>query len=161
MLALAGIVPGCPIYDQDAGCFDDLDCAPGYLCDGVTGICYAEGQGALCNRPSDCDTDNNETCDRTGTCAIGDCHFPSVGCVQGYVCSSESGRWQCVSEDAGQGGGDAGGAASVSGGAPGAGGAPGGGAPTASGGEPAQTGGNGNLGDAGGPASSAGQAGAG
>jgi hypothetical protein len=123
LLTLVGL-SGCPIYDHDdSGCFYDLDCAPGYLCDDVTGSCFAEDALVACDEPDDCDS--NETCDHTGTCSIGDCSFPSVGCVRGYVCSSESGTWQCVDDDGGEGGSDGGGGSeSTGGGAPGAGGSP-------------------------------------
>jgi hypothetical protein len=127
-LTFAGL-SGCPIYDDDdTGCVDDLDCAAGELCDDASRTCYDEDETIACDRPSDCGV--NETCDRTGTCTIGDCHFPSVGCVQGFVCSSSSGRWECESDDGGQGG---------------------------SGGMPAMSGGA--AGEAGGPLSSAGQGG--
>ena len=158
LLTLVGL-SGCPIYDHDdSGCFDDLDCAPGYLCDDVTGSCFTEDTGVACDEPGDCDT--NETCDRTGTCSIGDCHFSSVGCVRGYVCSSDSGSWECVLEGAGEGGSDGGGGSGVTGGAPSVGGAPvSAGAPAADAGEPAQSGGAPGAG--GSPMSSAGLGGAG
>jgi hypothetical protein len=150
LLTLTGL-SGCPIYEQDdAGCYDDLDCAYGYLCDGATGVCYApQESGVGCDRPSDCGI--NETCSRTGSCAIGDCHFPSVGCVRGYVCSAEEDGWMCVSEAEGQGGADS------SGGAPGSGGAPASGGTAANAGEPAESGGTSN--EAGSPAASVGGAG--
>jgi hypothetical protein len=140
LLALGGLA-GCPIYDHaDEGCYRDLDCAPGFLCDDATGSCYDELAGIACDRPSDCG--ENETCSRTGSCEIGDCHFASVGCVRGYVCDAVAGRWACVSESAGQGGDSSGGGPGTAG-APVSGGAPGsdGGTPSASGGEPTESGG--------------------
>jgi len=123
-LLLVGVVlSGCPIYESDdAGCWSDADCATGYSCDGHSGSCVAEEAppaAAACRRPSDCGT--NETCSRFGTCSAGDCHYASVGCVRGYECSPDSGRWECVPAgshgEGGNGGADAG-AASVSGGEP-------------------------------------------
>jgi hypothetical protein len=153
LLTLVGL-SGCPIYDHDdSGCYDHADCAPGYWCDSDTGSCFTEDRVG-CNEPSDCG--ENETCGRNATCTIGDCHFDSVGCLEGYVCSSDSGRWLCVREDAGAGGGGAGSA----GGAPSGGGAPvNGGAPTADAGEPAES--AGAPGAGGQPMSSAGAGGAG
>ncbi len=118
-------VSGCPVYDSDdVGCFDDQDCGDGYVCDDGTGSCFAEPSNTslACNAPDDCDT--NETCGRSGTCVTGDCHFASVGCVSGYVCSSSSGRWECLERSPGANGG-----------------APNGGSGSVDGGEPAITGG--------------------
>jgi hypothetical protein len=127
-LVLIGfLVPGCPVYDgSDVGCYDDLDCPYGYVCDPPSALCVSlprNGSGA-CDEPADCGS--NETCSRSGTCSAGDCHFTSVGCVEGFECSSASGRWECVH------------AGSGSAGAPATGN---GGEPSASGGEPATTGG--------------------
>jgi hypothetical protein len=69
-----------------------------------------------CSAPSDCGT--NETCSRSGTCMAGDCHFASVGCVRGYDCSSDSGRWECVKPGTGAGGAAAGGAGESDAGSP-------------------------------------------
>ena len=115
LLLIAASLSGCPIYDHDErGCYRDSDCAAGYSCDTETGSCLSEPESAACRRPSDCET--NETCSRSATCMIGDCHFESVGCVRGYVCASVDDRWACVDEDdLGQGG-----AASVPGGTGGA-----------------------------------------
>ncbi len=101
-------VSGCPVYDSDdVGCLSDQDCADGYLCDDHTGSCYAEPTNAspTCNSPDDCGT--NETCGRSGTCQTGDCHFASVGCVNGYACSSSSGRWECLEQGPSSNGGAA------------------------------------------------------
>lgn len=107
LLLLGVLVSGCPVYENsDYGCFDDSDCAAGSYCDGASSSCVLNDNGAAtCARPSDCGT--NETCSRSGTCTAGDCHFSSVGCVRGYECSSDSGRWECVKP--GTGSGDAGG----------------------------------------------------
>ncbi len=115
-------VSGCPVYESnDVGCFHDQDCAAGYLCDGDSGSCYADpGRDPnACKAPGNCGT--NETCSRSGTCMAGDCHFASVGCVSGYVCSSSSGRWECLEQGPGtSGGASSGGVASSTGGEPGA-----------------------------------------
>jgi hypothetical protein len=129
-LLLIGVgLSGCPVYDSnDAGCFDDLDCPSGSWCDGDTGACVvptASPSGAKCAEPGDCDS--NETCARSGTCTPGDCHFESVGCVSGFECSGESGRWECVAE----------GSSSSNGGAPSV---SNGGAPAAEAGAPASAG---------------------
>lgn len=97
LLLLGMFASGCPVYD-DEGCFSDHDCAYGSVCDGHTGQCVdefePEPEEIACHRPLDCD--GNETCSRSGICMAGDCHFSSVGCVRGYECSADSGRWQCV-----------------------------------------------------------------
>lgn len=151
LLLIAAGLSGCPIYDRSSsGCFDDWDCAPGYACNDRSGSCEAERAGSDCAEPDDCGP--NETCSRFGTCTIGDCNYTSVGCVAGFACSIEDGRWLCVPEAAAQGGSDGGAGASTDGGAGAtSGGAPGGGAPSTSPG--------GSPGDAG--ASTAGAAGSG
>jgi hypothetical protein len=102
LLAIGVGLVGCPIYDQDdAGCYVNSDCAAGYLCDDASGACYREDNDA-CRKPTDCRA--NETCSRSGSCVAGDCHYDSVGCIRGFVCSSESGRWECVDEDDATGG---------------------------------------------------------
>lgn len=117
-LLIAAGLSGCPVYDDDAyGCGHDSDCAPGYRCDEEAGTCYDEPESESCRRPTDCGI--NETCSRSATCTIGDCHFDSVGCVQGYSCLRVDGRWACVDEDdLGQGGAPAGGAPPATGGSP-------------------------------------------
>lgn len=111
LLLLAVASSGCPVYDSRDGCYDDWDCYDGYVCDGYTGACVAETStpepANTCSRPRDCGA--NETCSRSGTCMEGDCSFKSVGCVRGYECSSDSGRWECVASGSGEGGSDAGG----------------------------------------------------
>jgi hypothetical protein len=98
LLLLGIVLAGCPVYESDDGdCFDDSECPYGSVCDGHTNRCVSEPSevvAATCHRPSDCGA--NETCNRVGTCSTGDCHFSSVGCVRGYECSADSGRWQCV-----------------------------------------------------------------
>lgn len=91
LLLIAAALSGCPLYD-DEGCTDcGRQCADGYTLD-AAGDCVKPS----CSQPSDCDA--NETCNQFGTCSTGDCHYESVGCVSGYLCSSESGRWECVAE---------------------------------------------------------------
>lgn len=127
LLLIGFVVPGCPVYDgSDIGCFDDFDCPYGYVCDGPSALCVSvHGVGsAACNEPGDCGS--NETCSHSGTCAAGDCHFASVGCVSGFECSSASGRWECVPEGAGSAGAPANSAA---------------GAPSSNGGETSSNGG--------------------
>lgn len=101
LLVIACGLSGCPLYDDDSGCHVDADCAAGYLCDDRSGDCYADESDA-CRRPSDCGA--NETCSRFGTCTPGDCLYESVGCVRGYTCSSDSGRWECVEQEPAGGG---------------------------------------------------------
>jgi hypothetical protein len=124
LLLLGVVVSGCPVYDDDNGCFVDEDCPWGSVCDGNTGSCVVspgDSTDASCRRPSDCGA--NETCSRFGTCMAGDCHFSSVGCVHGYECSPDSGRWECVALGAatGNGGAPSAGASSSGGGQPNAG----------------------------------------
>jgi hypothetical protein len=116
LLLLGVFLSGCPVYDDDVGCFDELDCPYGYVCDGRSDSCVLApiDSSVTCSAPSDCGT--NETCSRSGICTTGDCHFSSVGCVRGYECSPESGRWECVKlAGTGEGGSDAGGAPTTGG----------------------------------------------
>jgi hypothetical protein len=110
LLALvSGVVSGCPVYDDDVdGCVDDYDCSVGYYCDDASDACLREGASGACKLPSDCA--GNETCSKSGICSAGDCHFASVGCVSGFECSSDSGRWECVREGSSGGNGASGGA---------------------------------------------------
>jgi hypothetical protein len=129
LLLLGTVLAGCPVYDSDDDdCLYDSECPYGSVCDGHTNRCVAEPTEAAvaCHQPSDCGA--NETCNRVGTCSTGDCHFSSVGCVRGYECSADSGRWQCVRpgssvNDGGTGGASSAGASSVDGGAGGTAGA--------------------------------------
>jgi hypothetical protein len=120
LLVLVSVgLPGCPVYDDDTvGCYDDYDCSVGYYCDYPSGAClrYSSGSSSNCSKPSDCAA--NETCSKARICAEGDCHFASVGCVSGFECSSDSGRWECVREGSSSAGGEANGGASSSGGEP-------------------------------------------
>jgi hypothetical protein len=113
-LMTAFALTGCPVYpDDDRGCFDDEDCAPGYACDHVTGACFLPGSGgsgggsASCSEPDDCRL--NETCSKSGVCQPGSCHVESVGCVSGYSCEIVDGTWTCVASSS------SGGAAGASG----------------------------------------------
>ena len=127
LLACVGL-SGCPVYDDDdLACFDDYDCPSGHWCDYPSGACITEQPRASCDAPTDCAA--NETCSKNATCVVGDCSFSSVGCVRGFECSSESGRWECVPRSSGSGGqpngGDGGAPVTNQGGAPmSAGGAP-------------------------------------
>jgi hypothetical protein len=104
LVLLSASVSGCPVYEDEDGCIDDYDCSGGYFCDYSSGACLREGSGssAACSAPSDCAV--NETCSKSGICAEGDCHFASVGCVRGFECSGQNGRWECVRPGAGSGG---------------------------------------------------------
>jgi hypothetical protein len=126
LLLLGVALSGCPVYDSDDGCFSDHECPSDSRCDARTGSCVlapVDSNDASCRRPGDCGA--NETCSRFGTCMAGDCHFSSVGCVHGYECSPDSGRWECtpLGADAGGNGGApaAGASSSTSGGEPSAG----------------------------------------
>jgi len=97
LLLLGVTLSGCPIYDStDSGCYRDVDCPYGDLCDSVTGSCYSARRNTSisCSAPTDCGT--NETCSQSGTCIASDCHFASVGCVDGYDCVIDKGRWKCL-----------------------------------------------------------------
>ena len=123
-LAVGSMLPGCPIYDDDSSCSVDADCPSDYACDSLVGSCRPNS----CTTPNQCAT--NQTCGRLGTCVPGDCSWEHVGCVSGYVCSSDSGVWECVRSSSGEGGGagvssggsagvtGSGGAAGTTGGAP-------------------------------------------
>src|SRR5258708_19923885 len=88
-LCAVAALGGCPIYNhEDQGCYRDRDCAPDYLCDMRSGLCYVPGAGNSCLRPTDCVM--NQTCGRTGQCLSGDCTFN--GCVAGYQCDSSTGK---------------------------------------------------------------------
>ena len=120
LLLLAGVaLGGCPIYSHDANrCETSFDCADGYSCDSASGACVAS-YSTQCSVPSECA--QNETCNRDGVCAVGDCSFSSIGCVAGYSCQRHMGVWECVSGATS----GSGGAPSAAGGAPGVGGAAG------------------------------------
>jgi len=115
-LALTGLVfSGCPGYGETESCVRDSQCAPGYVCDVDAGSCV-ENPVELCAAPIDCA--DNETCSRDGSCEVGDCSWPDIGCVEGFICSAADGLWECVVDDgsnaggaSGSGGGGAGGSA--------------------------------------------------
>lgn len=130
-LGLGSMLPGCPIYDDDSGCSYDEDCPSDYVCDSLVGSCRPN----TCTAPTQCPED--QTCSRAGKCVAADCSRMEVGCVQGYVCSPETGVWECVKQSGSGGQGGAGGAESATGGASSSGGVnatagagPGGGAST-------------------------------
>ena len=119
LLLLGVTLSGCPVYDtSNAGCYSDFDCAYGYVCDGNSLTCVSVQTSSSCGQPSDCG--KNETCSHSGICVSGSCHFASVGCVQGYDCSADSGTWACVKagESTGTAGAPAGGAGEANAGAP-------------------------------------------
>ncbi|HEY3237858.1 MAG TPA: hypothetical protein VGJ84_24275 [Polyangiaceae bacterium] len=85
---------GCPVFPDSSGCFSDRDCAPGYSCNLATGACLSGTGYGYCTQPSACGV--NETCDKTGTCRLGDCSVANIGCVSGYTCEIQNGVWACV-----------------------------------------------------------------
>jgi hypothetical protein len=98
-LAAALVLPGCPIYsDESVTCTSDYDCGSGMRCDEYSGVCYRPDDttlyGSSCTSPADCAV--NETCSADGWCVVGDCSFPSVGCVRGYQCGVVDGAHACV-----------------------------------------------------------------
>ncbi|HVJ15478.1 MAG TPA: hypothetical protein VM686_08555 [Polyangiaceae bacterium] len=99
LLSVGLVVPGCPIYNE-GGCTEDAHCAPGYVCELLTGECVEPSPP--CERPSDCTS--GETCDREGRCRSVDCSWADVGCVSGYECVRDGGVWRCVSPSSGSGG---------------------------------------------------------
>src|SRR4051812_4596225 len=83
--------------DYEDGCYDDSDCASGYVCDASIGICAAPvdgsgGGGDACRAPTDCSA--SYTCSPQGRCQPGDCYFH--GCVTGFECRSSTGTWECL-----------------------------------------------------------------
>jgi hypothetical protein len=129
LLLIATALSGCPLYESDdTACSSDGDCPRGFACALASGSC--ERAPEACEAPDDCGA--NETCSRAGICREGDCHYASVGCVDGYECSSSTGVWHCAPASEGLGGanGNAGapnagaGAGAVSAGGDGAAGAP-------------------------------------
>jgi hypothetical protein len=120
LLAVALMVPGCPIYGSDDGCYQDSDCPGGYLCDGLTGLC-SPSVAVVCSTPAECGA--SETCGRDGLCHAGDCSWPKIGCIAGLECSGASGMFRCVEGTSGGGAGGQGGETGMSGARSGAGGA--------------------------------------
>ncbi len=100
LLSSGVVVPGCPIYNEE-GCTEDAHCAPGYVCEILTGECVEPAP--QCTRPSDCST--GATCDRDGRCRSVDCSWEDVGCVSGYTCERDDGVWRCVSNSSSGGSG--------------------------------------------------------
>jgi hypothetical protein len=101
-LLTAFVLPGCPVYPEDRGCFSDDDCPPGALCHSA-GYCVMPGGSSTggksgsssigqCDAPTDCRA--NETCGEDGRCSTGSCRFH--GCVAGFSCEAVEGVWSCV-----------------------------------------------------------------
>ncbi len=101
LFAIAGLA-GCPIYSHDdEGCYQDSDCAQGYVCNDYNGgDCVAAVTMKSCTKPSDCDS--TYTCTPAGVCQTGDCTFS--GCIAGYTCDASSGTWGCVPNGSGAAG---------------------------------------------------------
>ena len=116
MLVASVLVPGCPVFSSDSACWDDSDCAPGFVCRSGDGHCAPDPvpDRAACSSPDECAL--GETCASNATCVPGDCTFS--GCVGGWKCDVLEGRWTCVA-DAQAEGGTAGGAGAGGAGAPG------------------------------------------
>lgn len=116
-LLTAFVLPGCPIYPEERGCFSDADCHSGELCH-VNGYCVGTGSGGRggspslpqCDEPSDCKV--NQTCGKDARCHVGSCGIDSTGCVRGFECVTLDGVHTCVR----QGGTGGAGGASGSGG---------------------------------------------
>ena len=119
LLLFAGITTqACPMFSDDAGCWYDGDCAPGFLCDRRNGTCFREPmvEPDSCSEPADCRV--GETCSPDALCVPGDCTFS--GCIAGWTCDVIDGRWGCRSETSAAGGmaGQAGSAGSAGSGNP-------------------------------------------
>jgi hypothetical protein len=97
---------GCPGYGDSENCVRDAQCAPGYACDTEAGRCVGNPT-VPCDRPLDCD--EPMTCGSDGTCQVGDCTWPDIGCVAGFECAAADGIWACVAEGSGSADGGAGG----------------------------------------------------
>ena len=115
-LLAALVLPGCPVYPEERGCFSNQDCRAGEMCN-VHGNCVippssvggaggAGGGTGQCDEPSDCR--GNQTCGSDRRCHIGDCTFHS--CVRGFECKPVNGEHTCtrVGDAAGGAGGTAG-----------------------------------------------------
>ena len=96
-LLTAFVLPGCPIYPEERGCFSHEDCPSGYACH-AAGYCVlvdgnaGSGSGPQCDEPKDCRV--NETCGKDRRCHVGDCTFH--GCVTGFECRSVDRSWACT-----------------------------------------------------------------
>ena len=99
-LLTAFVLPGCPVYPEERGCFSHEDCPSGYACH-AAGYCVlmdghaGTGSTPLCDEPRDCRV--NETCGRDRRCHVGDCTFQSIGCVSGFECRAVDRVWSCIS----------------------------------------------------------------
>jgi hypothetical protein len=110
-LLAALVLPGCPVYPEERGCFTHEDCRGGEVCS-VNGNCVIANGGAggaggaggsssgQCDEPSDCR--GNQTCGRDRRCHVGDCTFH--GCVSGFECRQVEGDWACARSGGGTGG---------------------------------------------------------
>jgi hypothetical protein len=109
-LLAALVLPGCPVYPEERGCFTREDCRSGEVCS-ADGDCVSAAGGAggagvggsssdQCDEPSDCR--GNQTCGRDRRCRVGDCTFH--GCVSGFECRHVEGDWACARSDGGIGG---------------------------------------------------------
>lgn len=98
------VLPGCPVYPEERGCFSNEECPPGAACH-AAGYCVlvdgAAGTGSLgqCDEPKDCRA--NETCGKDARCHVGSCKFHD--CVSGFECRAVQGVWACTN-DTGSGG---------------------------------------------------------
>src|SRR5262249_31062119 len=99
---LAGVLAGCPIYDNS----DTV--AHGGTGGGTSG-CYGAGCTAQCTQPSDC-PGPNQTCGSDGQCHTGDCTI--WNCPSGYACTIQSDA-TAVCEPSASGSGGAGGGSNV------------------------------------------------
>ena len=108
-LLAALVLPGCPVYPEERGCFSQEDCRSGEVCSvhgncvnaaggagggaGVAGVGGVGGSSSgSCDEPSDCR--GNQTCGRDARCHVGDCTFH--GCVSGFECRQVEGDWACA-----------------------------------------------------------------
>jgi hypothetical protein len=107
-LLAALVLPGCPVYPEERGCFVHEDCRSGEVCsahgDCVNAVGGVGGVGGSssgqCDEPSDCR--GNQTCGRDRRCHVGDCTFH--GCVSGFECRQVEGDWACARSGGGTGG---------------------------------------------------------
>jgi hypothetical protein len=117
-LLTAFVLPGCPVYPEERGCFSHEDCPSGYACH-AAGYCVLPGGQAgtgfadRCDDPKDCRV--NETCGRDGRCHVGDCTFQSIGCVSGFECRAVDRVWTCTPSGGTGGTGGAGGSSGYGG----------------------------------------------
>jgi hypothetical protein len=98
-LLTAFVLPGCPVYPEERGCFSHDDCPSGYACHAAGYCVLPDGHAGSssvpqCDEPRDCRV--NETCGRDRRCHVGDCTFQSIGCVSGFECRSVDRVWTCT-----------------------------------------------------------------